>query len=480
MRLIKSDVIILLIILSVALSLRLYNINAPLADWHSWRQADTAAVARNYSQNGINLFYPVYDDISNIQSGQYNPKGYRFVEFPIYNAVIALLHSTFGLMPIEVYGRLITVFSSLIIIAILYWLTLHEVNRTAAIVASGIYAAFPFFVYYSRVVLPETTALAFSMSSVGAAYMWTHGKGKSASIFLFLSAILASIAILIKPPAIFYVFPVMYLIFTKYRFRLITRISPYIFTTIALTPFILWRMWVKNFPEGVPLFDWLITTANTYEGKKNIFFRPAFFRWVFHERIQELIMGGYAAIFPILGAVTNTRKSLLIHSLGVAALLHLLVFQGGNVQHDYYQSMILPGLAALSGLGVSRFLTKDIKNLHLSLNYLVVFLVLVFSAAMSFYQVKGYYSYSEDLINTAKIIGTLTPKDSLIVTDREGDTTLLYLANRKGMPAVTEPLPELKEKGMEYFYTSKSDVAEETKKSYKLIFENNSVFIFKL
>ncbi|KKS90138.1 MAG: hypothetical protein UV66_C0008G0013, partial [Candidatus Woesebacteria bacterium GW2011_GWA1_43_12] len=35
------------LILVLAFVVRLWRIDAPLADWHSWRQSDTAAVARN-------------------------------------------------------------------------------------------------------------------------------------------------------------------------------------------------------------------------------------------------------------------------------------------------------------------------------------------------------------------------------------------------------------------------------------------------
>ncbi len=47
-------------ILIVGLVVRLYRINEPLADWHSWRQADTAAVTREYVKNGIDLLRPRY------------------------------------------------------------------------------------------------------------------------------------------------------------------------------------------------------------------------------------------------------------------------------------------------------------------------------------------------------------------------------------------------------------------------------------
>ena len=44
----KKDLLILGCIILIALVLRLYKIGAPLSDFHSWRQADTAAVARNF------------------------------------------------------------------------------------------------------------------------------------------------------------------------------------------------------------------------------------------------------------------------------------------------------------------------------------------------------------------------------------------------------------------------------------------------
>ena len=40
---------------------RLYNLTAPLLDYHSWRQTDTAAIARNFYYNGFNILYPQID-----------------------------------------------------------------------------------------------------------------------------------------------------------------------------------------------------------------------------------------------------------------------------------------------------------------------------------------------------------------------------------------------------------------------------------
>ena len=74
----------------MAFGLRLYRLHYPLLDWHSWRQADTASVTREYVKaKRVDLLQPRYHDLSNIPSGRPNPEGYRMVEFPIINGIIA-------------------------------------------------------------------------------------------------------------------------------------------------------------------------------------------------------------------------------------------------------------------------------------------------------------------------------------------------------------------------------------------------------
>jgi hypothetical protein len=157
---------------------------------------------------------------------------------------------------------------------------------------------------------------------------------------------------------------------------MIKKPAPYLYFIAAIAPFILWRMWISHFPEGIPGFEWLITSVNTYEGQKVIFFRPAFFRWIFHERILLLIMGGYAVIFPILGMLEKSKKTFLPPLIMAAAIMYLFVFQGGNVQHDYYQTVILPALALMGGIGIARLLSKQAHDRALVINIFAVIFIL--------------------------------------------------------------------------------------------------------
>ena len=54
----KQFYLFLVCIALLAIGARMYHLNYPIADWHSWRQVDTAAVARNFLKWGIKPLYP--------------------------------------------------------------------------------------------------------------------------------------------------------------------------------------------------------------------------------------------------------------------------------------------------------------------------------------------------------------------------------------------------------------------------------------
>ena len=91
--------------------------------------------------------------------------------------------------------------------------------------------------------------------------------------------------------------------------------------------------------------------------------RPAFFRWIFYERINLMIFGGYMTAFFVVGVFVRLKKY-FIHTLLLGALAYLFVFQGGNVQHEYYQTVIFPPLAMFAGIGIALFLKHRKNFLH--------------------------------------------------------------------------------------------------------------------
>lgn len=477
----KLDLLLVILICTVAMVFRLYKINTPLADLHSWRQADTAAVARNYVRYDIDLLHPRYDDLSSNQTGHENPQGYRFVEFPIYNAVIAYAYNFYPNLPIEIYGRIVSALFSLLIIISLYYLCLKESNRFAAIVTSGVYATFPFFVFFSRTILPETTAISLAIFSIFLLYISNEKqRGILSIILLILSAISISMAVLVKPTVIFYGLAILVLFIYRYKWLLPKKISIYIFGFIALLPLVLWRLYIQKYPEGIPFNDWLITSVNTFEGLKNVLFRPAFFRWIFFERINNFILGGYLTFFFILGLIKKQGRFILL-SIITSGFFYLFVFQGGNVQHEYYQTILLPAIAIAVGVGTAEIVSNRNNYWHPIFTYLMIIIIFSLSFFFSFYKVRDYYNYPAELPQIAKIVNTLTQPTDKIVTDRMGDTTLLYLMDRKGAPSIYKDPVELKKFGYTYLVTmSKGEISDLKKQKYQTVFENDVFTLFKL
>lgn len=478
----KIDFILLIFILLIAFVFRLYKINIPLADYHSWRQVDTAAVARNFVKNGFDLFKPTYDDLSSIESGKENPKGYRFVEFPIYNAIFGYLEKLNPRIPLEVYGRSTTAFFSLVVIFVIYFLCLKEVGRLAAFFASLVFAIFPAFVFFSRVILPETTGEAFAMLSILFVYLNVHRKSNVLSFMLYiLSVICFATSLLIKPTTIFFAIPILFLMVRKYEMTIIKKLPFYLFFILSAIPLLLWRNYINAYPEGIPANSWLIAQVNTYQGLQNIFLRPAFFRWIFFERINNNILGGYLTFFLLLGLVIKQRRNFLI-SFVLAALAYLFVFEGGNVQHEYYQTLILPAIAIFIGLGVNALFKSGREFVAKPLAALLLIIVFGLSFFFSYYKVREFYDYPKELPQIGRIVESLTEPDAKIVTDRVGDTTLLYLTNRRGSPAIYKDLEEFKNDGYTYFVTLHKEKADEVKstKKYKVVFENDQMYLFHL
>ena len=478
----KIDFLLVFFIVLVGLILRLYKINLPLADYHSWRQADTAAVARNFiKEKKIDLFHPRYDDLSSIQSGKENPHGYRMVELPIYQAIITWLYFINPKVSLEVYGRLTSIFFTLITITVVYFLMSKETNRLAAFFSSFTLAVLPFFVFFTRTFLPESTATGFVFLAIFFLYLFSKTTSYYQWLMYFFSLIFFSFSLLIKPTTIFYFFPLFYLFYLKYKKKLFITPFFYLYFICAFIPLIFWRVYINQYEEGIPANQWLLTSINTADGLKKIFFRPSFFRWIFFERLNNLIFGGYLAFFFLLGIVFR-RKGFFWLSFLLTMFSYFFTFQGGNVQHEYYQILIFPILAIFVGLGVDGLFSLKAKVISRLFLGVLVFLIYGFSFYFSYDKVKNYYHIPQDLIYTASIIHSLTKEDDLIVTDTMGDTTLLYLSNRRGYPAVYKDLSYFKNLGAKYFYTRNRFVIEDILKSniYPVVFRNNQFALFRL
>lgn len=410
---------LLSLILSIGFLIRLYKIGNPIADWHSWRQADTSSVSRNFVKDGINMFLPKYDDISSIQTGRFNPNGYRMVEFPIYNAVHATLFITFGHFSLEVWGRMLTAFISIITAFFLYLLGKRYYGSAVGLLTAFFYVFLPFNIYFTRVILPDPLGVLFAVSGL---YFF--------EVNFIISGILFALAFLQKPFFGVYLFPLLPEFLKKENLK-----RNLIFAFIIFSPFTVWRIWESRFPEGIPFYTW------AFNGDR-IRFHPAFLRWIFGERIGILILGVWGLVPFILGIIKKQKSKLHLY-LVWGMLTYLVVVATANVRHDYYQILIIPAVALCLALG-SVWLAKNSKII-LAISTIAMFLI-------GWDRISPNYQINHpELMVVGKIVDERLPKDAEIVAPYDGDTAFLYQTKRRGWPAVDDSIDKIIERGVDYY-----------------------------
>ena len=421
---------------------RLYKFSNPIADWHSWLQLYTSYVSRFFVNERFDYLHPKYYDISNIQTGHQNPKGYRFVEFPLYNFFQASLYKALPVLTLEEWGRVVSIIASLSTALFLFLLLRKYSGLVAAFAASFFYLFLPFSIYYGRTILPDTTMVAASFAGI---YFFdrylSSTKTKWKIMFFILAAIFSLASLLLKPFAAFYLLVQLYIVIQKHKFALLRKWELYIYPIIVVLPLVLWRMWLSHFPEGVPASMWLLNGDN-------IRFKGAFFFWIFGERISKLIFGYFGAFFVLLGILKQEREKnyFLSFSFLIAIVLYITIVAKGNVQHDYYQIVILPVLCLFAGRGISFLLS--LRGINKAVGIVICSVVIFLTFSLSWFYVRDFFNINNEAVVIAGVkADEVLPKNARVIAPYGGDTTFLYYINRQGWPALVDTPENLKRLG---------------------------------
>ena len=88
--------------------------------------------------------------------------------------------------------------------------------------------------------------------------------------------------------------------------------------------------------------------------------------------------------------------------------------------------------------------------------------ILVASIAISFIagalQVREFYKINHpEIIEAGMAVDRITPKEALVVAPYNGDTAFLYQTKRWGWPVVDRPLPEIIQKGADFYVSVNFD-----------------------
>jgi len=204
------------VILPLAFITRLFHITYPVTGWHSWRQSDTASIARNFFESGHNILFPQIN---------WGASGTGFVEseFQIYTFAVSLLYEIFGAD--DMIGRLLSVCFSVLTVLGIYLLVKKIMDERTAAWSAFIYAILPLNIFYGRAFMPDAFML---MCTVYAIYFFSEWLDKNKGAYFVLAWLFASTAILLKLPTLYIGLPLLYLAYNKYGLTLFRKVTLYI------------------------------------------------------------------------------------------------------------------------------------------------------------------------------------------------------------------------------------------------------------
>jgi len=471
----------LISVLILALFLRLYKIDLPLADHHSWRQADTAAVARNFIKEGWNFFQPKIDNFTPLHPGQPNDQRLFLVEPPIYNSLVAGIYKLLGVS--EKWARLVSVIFSLGSMVFLYLLGAYFFNDKTGLFAALFFAILPYNIFYSRVILPEPMIIFLCLGMLFFAIKWLESDS---ALYYLLFIIFSAVSFTQKVFPLFLNLPLFYLIWRKFSWRLIKQRKLYLWAILAFGPFLIWRWYTGQRPEGVPANLWLFN-------ENNIRFKGAFFNWIFAERIAKLILGFWGLPLLVLGMALKPKKEdYFLYFWSLSMLIFIFVFAAGNVTHDYYQIPLIPIFCLFLAKGANFLLFERDKNFDKILSGILFIVCFLLMFAFSWYQVRDFYNIQSGVDLAGHWIDENTAKDSLILTGDSNDATLLYNSNRWGWsggyasnyPNEPGTIEQVKLLGATYYVATKfnygSDFGKYMLKNYPVLKQTNQFIVFSL
>lgn len=470
---IKLEIILLAGLLFLGTWLRLYRVDAPLADWHSWRQADTAAVARNFVKAEFNLLYPQSDSLLALNDkGLENPNRWFINEFPLYNAIVALIYLQFGVNPM--YGRLVSIFFAITGAFFLYLLVRRLLGVKTAILALVFYLLNPYNVFYGRVFMPDPTFVSLSIIALYWCVRWVEsGRFRHG----LLMAITFALATLVKPYALLIALPMAFWVFANWGLRTFTKPSVYLLAAISLLPLTLWRYHLSLHPEGSFASNWLLNGDG-------IRFKGSFFRWIIFDRFNRLIFATGGFVLFVVGFLSSTasKKKALFFVWTLAVLLYITVFAKGNVNHDYYQLPILAPGSVLVALGSLALIDLGKTLVARSFNTLVVLALFVLSLAFGWFEVRGFFNINNPaIVRAGAKIDEITEKDALVIAPYMGDPAFLYQTNRYGWPIGGDIEAKIKEGADYYVTTAKDEEYQKVLSSHQnIVYESDEFVIIRL
>jgi 4-amino-4-deoxy-L-arabinose transferase-like glycosyltransferase len=326
-------------LLVVAALPRIYHFQAPLLDRLYVKQVHQANHARNIAHPPLNPLRAGLDFLDEAGGRMELTE-----EVPLFNGLVGATYALFG--EHEWLGRVWSMLATLVAILALYDLVRREYDANTGLMAACLFAMTPLLIFYSRAVLPDPWMMACML--LCAAFYRRYLDDGEPGRWLFVAAVAGSLAAIFKYYGIFIIIPLADMAYRRGGWR--SWISPRFLVLVAAIALPI-ALWVVAVFAHVPN----PTSRNAYlfwQDPSALFDQRLYARLAVGLFLQDcgpvttvLIASG------ALAALLGRDRSRPLWAWTAMGLFFWFLFAPKLLEHDYYELLFLPVLAAWAALG---------------------------------------------------------------------------------------------------------------------------------
>jgi hypothetical protein len=391
---------------------------APLFDHHAWRQADTAAIARNFFRDRLNPLYPQIDQRGALTDG-YVETGLELFAF-----LVAVLAKLVGFTP--AIGRLLSALLFLASCLMVRSFVRRRYGEECGTVAAFLHAfGFPLLLWAERSFMNEALLICLSIASLLSAQRYLERRrGRDLALLILGTSLVGAI----KLPYLIVWAPIAGLFVEAdgrraWRWPLVSMMIGNLVVAGAWY----WHAHRLAMVTGLTfgMTDKLFDAA--------IVFSPSFVE-VMASRLVKDILGPVGAIGAAAGLWYGWRERRWCEIGGVAGFAaYLVVVARGNYVHDYYQLAIVPIASSLVSMGLLRLTDRmavdpERRRRTLALTLGVAALATFARSASA----HSWYEYSTAEVELCRSIAVSSSPDERVLVLGTSDPKLLFCIDRKG------------------------------------------------
>ena len=441
------DPAVFLIVL-LAIAFRLYRIDIPFIEAHSWRQVTNADITRHFAEGVMNPFMP------RVSWGGLN--GLVGMEFPLLHYLTAIAWRIGG----ESYmvARLVAVTFSIASVILLYVLGRRLFGKPAGRGAAFLFAVSPTMVFFGRSFVSDTPMVTLMIAAVIA---WDWYFERPLPSRAAIATLLTALAALVKLPAILVLAPIGGLALSWFGWGAFRNRRLWAGCTAAVALVASWYWYADRVFVETGLTQAIFRPSGTYPADiapETFFYTTYHFataRRLLDPRFwlemtdrfwgQHLTGPGFAGAFLGLLFASRAGRALPVLSWIFGGLALVAISAEGQLNHEFHQLPLMPPLALLFGVTAAplfdRRYLKGIWSPRVAAAAVSVFLVLSSVEAFRVSNViAGLYRpnyLTSHFLDHGSFVQSVVPPDSLIITvdyDQFGVNSpmLVYYSRRQG------------------------------------------------